>query len=1374
MSKVRTFSLSDVLGTASSSEEQKLQILAEFKGHVKKELVHEASIPQYFECLCATLNNSHGNRGAEKISILCHSTLCYLVKRVAMQCPTVLNTETIRMLMAPLLRTVHSGSKMWLGSVKALEAVYLAQPLAFEQTLEGLQLQGSDRVATLLLTDELVQLHQKNNRNPLEILNKFTGLFLSILNEPQGSRFQDYELIRDILAKYYTAQSLQDFARRVKNPDIRQLFEVTPEIPLDQISVDDDNDDDDQSQAAQNSVFDMDSELGRLLDDQPRTALPTLPRNFHNFDALRKELEHLVVPFTSAKETEHNWRQRQESIIILRGIIAGNASLEFAEETVAAFREYQITDCISKAVSSLRTSLSMHGCQLVKEMARNLGFKINPIADGIFLSLKTVLSATKKIASQNAFYAACVLLSSMQFHSRTFQSCFMLSKDKNVAPRCYAAMFLRLFLIRFNTKLDHCVIYIEEWINRSATDAQTKVRESMRVTFWYYYKIYPSNAQKLLDGFPPQIRRAVESSIPQHLGIAYTSNSVSSTETSRRSSLGPSRTPSYAGPTHSSHVQRINSIRASSGYQSSGRTKAEEQNSRKVSGSSRTSVAALRTNSGASSLERATPPRSSEDHTQIDLTGEITQNHSNTLIKKYMQRPVKEATQKSDSTLESENIIRCLSSGEQSDKELGIQLLQKVYLLGSAPQMENLRPEVAKLSTTMPQLLAPLLQLPAFLDVHPAAQIIEIFGINAVPVEVLMRRYPTDDILIALKKVLDSFFPVEDSLPLHYLKYGRQILNYTFDILIKVGKNDVSLNQPFLKHLINRLFELYGKDFDLAKYFDALSCVFAWGKDTFIDTLEAAPVFLQSNIARELEKTDPVFRSNVLGPQSDHTISNSDEEKLFTELTMINPLANQRSTSGDSVILHNLKDTQDENMPSAKSDSCDELSQDVGGFTKFGGLSKLTELTRVVSLYEHRENENNVTNSCTLDSDGDARMRSESVELKNKSTDVDLSDIFNSGKSCPKDATVKFDDIPSLIQEHDIASRDNDTQSHNGDTNTSMAMEQKISTGAEKEMLDHENVHKVHSESRLKGPELSAASNTSLKAPILLERLDEIAESFDFLGTLSSSKALQFALSNVAISSTVPYRLENLTTITAKIGKGSFTDRDLNLLLTFLIAGGKESSFIDWFRTEDGLLQLLEIHDLVSKSLRDTNDLPKTLASKCLLLSACLVILNLNLPGSSPDSLELLTMEYAWGCVLTIVRKLPRFEDELYVLCEELRNYMTSNDVVGDSILGKLAAELDMENGIFPVQQSFVLASLTMLAQSTVVEMSKDFVEEVSQKAVYFIESDHPELRKESALLLSRLYRTTRLGGGANWHILDNVGSNRAELIKSLDTNWNA
>ncbi|SCU93151.1 LAME_0F02828g1_1 [Lachancea meyersii CBS 8951] len=1374
MSKVRRFALHDVLTSDSSSEDQKLHILAEFKGHVKKELVYEPSIPHYFECLCAIMNSTSGVGECEKMFVLCHSTLCYLVKRVAMQCPAAFDADTIRALMVPLLRTVHLGSKIWLGSVKALEAVYLAQPSSLEQTLESLQLQENDRVAALLFTDELIQLHQKNNRNPLEILNKFTSLFLSILNEPHGSRFQDYELIRDILAKYYTAHSMQDFARRVKNPEIRQLLEVRPEVPLDQISVDED-----ENQEPHSSDFDIQGELQALLKDQIRTSLPTLPRNFSNIDALRRELEHVFIPFTSPKETEHNWRQRQEAIIVLRGIIAGNASLVFTDEVVTAFKDYQISDCISKAVSSLRTSLSMHGCQLVKEMANRLQVKINPIADGIFHSLKNVLSATKKIASQNAFHAACVLLASMHFHSRTFQSCFLLSKDKNVSPRCYAAIFLRIFLIRFNSKLDHCVIYIDEWINRSATDAQTKVRESMRVTFWYYYKIYPTNAQKLLDGFPPQIRRAVESSIPKTMDINYLPSSTNSTETSRRSSLGPARTPSYAGPTQSSHLQRLNSLRTSNGHQPVNRNKTDDTTSRKASGSSKMAAMAPRTNSGTNILDRATPPGSIDGHAQIDLTGEITQNHSNTLIKKYMEKSSQDVGQRNHTQNELDDIIHYLSSKVQSEKELGIQLLQNICLIGLPAQSDKLRPAVALIIMESPQSLAPLLRLPAFHTMLNASQAIEAFAVHGLPVELLTRQYTAEDLLLALKNVFDAFYPVDDQLPLHYLKYGRQILDYGFDVLTYYPKGTLSVTQPFFKLLTERLLELYGKDFNLGKYFDALFCIYACDSKGFMNVLEASSSFLQSNVRRELEKRGPEFDCNVLEQQLDNVNSGFADDGLSTQLTMINPSFNQRSASGSSVLIHDLNKDEDENMPSSKDDVDDELLQDAQGFTKFGGLAKLTELTRVVSLYEHSNMNNNSSNGVSLDTDGDFKMRGDSTDSRGKTPDVDLSDIFNEERSHHKDVMVKFDDQPRVIQQHLSSSEENNSLSGSGEkTPEVLAPGPSINSNENRERTETQVIptskevgDKVVPENVIRNVG-ERQTDVLMKAPILLKTVNETEETSDFFDSLSSTLALQWALSNVAASSTVPYRPGNLLAIIAKIKKRSFTGRDLNMLLSFLIIGRNESTFLEWFQ-EDGLHQLLEVQDLLLKSMNDTDEFPEMLASKCLLLSSCLLILESALLRNSTNSSKFVCTESTWACTRTITSKLDSFDSECYVLCEELREYMINHGLIEESDLPRLTAELDSANES-TVRTTFALASLRLLSGNMTLPMDKTLLEEIATKAVQYIVNDAPELRKESTELLGNLYRLIQSSGEFHWQVLERLPRGRAELISSLSTNGNA
>ncbi|SCU84533.1 LADA_0D02234g1_1 [Lachancea dasiensis] len=1372
MVNARSFTLNEVLASDTVPEDQKLQLLGEFKGHVKKELVDETSIHEYFASLCEQMGSSVNS---EKIYLLCHSSLCYLVKRVAMQSPASFDKDTVRNLIIPLLRTVHSGSKVWLGSVKALEAVYLAQPTLLEETLETLQLQEGDRVATLLFIDELVQLHQKNNRNPLELLNKFTYLFLGILNEPEGTRFQDYELIRDILSKYYTAQSMSDLARRIRNPEIRSLLDVKPALPLDQISVDTD-----RALSPSASDFDIKAELDILLKDQTPIALPTPPKYYSDQEALQKDLEQIAIPFNSHKETEHNWRQRQNSIVLLRGIVAGNACTEYAEDFVGFFKEFQLMDCVAKAVSSLRTSLSMHGCHLVKEMATRLQEKINPIGDGLFQSLKAVLSATKKIASQNAFYAACVLLASMHFHSKTFQSCFMLSKDKNVSPRYFSSIFLRLFLVRFHSKLDHSLVYIEEWINRGSTDAQTKVRESMRVTFWYYFRSYPRNARKLLDGFQPQIRRATETSIPKHLDIHYTISHANSSESSRRSSLAPSRTPSYAEPTHSSHVQRLGALRSSSDYHFSGRHRSMHSDSRKASNLSDTTSKITAKNNN---LSNNIPKSSMEHEQQIDLTGEITQGHSNTLIKKYMQDTHVQVLPSKHSKKELDEIIRNLSSDNPTDITYGAQVLHNIWLIEAPKDVQKLQSAVSFALKRNPFSLADLLRLPTFLNIMNKPEMIEACGINQLPVDIILKHFKGCDLLLPLNELFDNLFPSEEQLSLYYAKYRRRILDFSFTLLKTILKGSMSWVDLAGRHketIAGKLLNLYGNDFDLVEYFDLLFVLFTCSREEFKKQLDSSPVYFQLKVAREFEKRDPQLDFNLGASQKSTVFLNPDQERHYMELTMVNPLiTRQRSSSGSSVLVHDLENCRDGSLETSEAASENDQLEDAQGFTKFGGLSKLTEMTRVVSLYEHSkencESANSPLNSPSLDTEGDYRMEIGLAGIKNRATGVDLSDIFNPEGQKHKDHTVKFVDNPLIIQRPLTSSSDENSRPENREAlQSSLSMSNTATT-------DTDGAERFDERATAYSPVLEPAQGAESLSETTANGQDDAGylqnggnkeTAYNILEAFSESTALEFELTVAALSQGVPYSLKNVLTIIGKIKEGSFKIKDLSLLLHFLIAGGNDQSLVEWLQHEGGLQDLLDIQSILLHSIVDAADFPRALAIRSLLLFSSLTEIELTIHGEGQSCQS---AEYTWGCLLAVVYQMETFDNDGFLLCEELGVYMVSKGLSDEPLLKTLLTGLEMaEHDHKLVKNTFLLSSVRQICSLPVPYMNSTLLEHICTQALKFISYEPTELRKEATELLGILSIHPVWTKGLPSRIVDQMSRERYSLVISFGATNNA
>ncbi|CUS23890.1 LAQU0S12e02322g1_1 [Lachancea quebecensis] len=1341
MANVRTFPLYDVLMAASASDEQKLQQLSEFKGHVKKELVDEQAIPAYFECLCHTLNiHLESGRTASRVFTLCHSTLCYLIKRVAMQSPVQFDAETTHRLLIPLLQTVNLEKKIWSGSMKALEAIYLAQPSVLEEALEKLQLRESDRVATLLVIDELVQLHQRNNRNPLEILNKFTTLFLSILNQPKRSPSQDCELIRDILAKYYTMQSMQDFARRIRIPESKALFDVKPELPIEEVYIDSDS-------KSQQSIFSVDTELHQLFKDQAKNS-PTQSKNYSSPDILRRDLENLVAPFASHKETEHNWRKRQEAIITLRAAIAGNAVEDYSEDLITLFKELQLSDCISKAVSSLRTSLSIHGCYLVKEMASRLQEKIDPLAESLFNSLRNVLSATKKLASQNAFFAACSLLAAMQFHNRIFQSCFMLSKDKNVSPRCFGAVFLRIFLIRFHSKLDNGLVYIDEWVHRSITDAQTKVRESMRTTFWYYYKAYPTNAKRLLDGLLPHFRRAVEASIPPNLDINYSINNAKSSDSSRRSSLGPSRTPSYAGPTQSSHLQRLSALRSASDYQPPpNRVNQTNPNARKTSG-----PAGLMSKP-ENAVSQPSQGSLNDLSAQIDLTAEITQNNSNTLIKKYMQHSHNVQDKHKYAQTELKDVMHYLSSQNPSENKMGLQLLQNVILVGVPLLKQEVNPLLRKIMIRDPQCLESLLRIPKFLDLLTVSQSIEAFAINRLPCTGLTERLTAEVLTEGVNALLADVFPSEKEYSFYYVKFRQTLFDYSFDILTNVCECTERLSNASFSAAVSKLFGLYGNDLNLPKYFDTLFHLFSHNRVIFLDLLGKTPVFLKTKIGHELEKRDPNLHLDFLVQRDSIADVPSEDEKLYTELTMVQPSAgNQRSSSAESVLIHEFQGQNSQKVVDKEAELATESPEEVQGFTKFGGLSKLTEMTRVVSLYEKHKDPVEAAKNSALDTDGDHRMSSEGIENKSETPDVDLSDIFGEERG-KKTNSVKFHDNPSIIQQTDISfsgvkkldGLDNfeAISSNNSDLDTVCTIEAKSdheSTQSDPAGQDfEETAWDMHKATR-NCPKKDIVANSDATNNLKEEEIPTYK--MDFLVLTSEWPLLRFELEAIVADLGIPYHPESMASIINKIKSGSFTVKDLNLMIGFILVSVQQDTLQNWFTQANAFTELLKVQEILLESIENSLEFPEALAVRCLLLCSCLVIMELGNQKKLSDQNQG-AADMAWAYILNIVDRAEAFTSESFLLCEDLRSILLSRQRMECTKVKKLVARLGMVEATSTVKKSFLIASSHMILKTHADLFDIALFEEISKRAMLCMFDDITELRKESLELLGTLWDLT-------------------------------
>lgn len=228
--------------------------------------------------------------------------------------------------------------------------------------------------------------------------------------------------------------------------------------------------------------------------DIPSEAVEPQYVNTHReLDDIIKEM----APHFEGKESEQNWLKREQGVVTLRRLVAGNAPAEFLDTFVAGLKA--LLDGIIKAVNSLRTSLSKEGCSLVQEVATTIGPAMDPLVELLMQTFMKLSANTKKISSQMANVCIDVMLSRITYTPRIMQHVWGACQDKNVQPRLYTAGWIMTILKKeahHKGHIEHTggVDLMEKCIKKALGDANPGVREKMRTTYWTFWSIWPARA----------------------------------------------------------------------------------------------------------------------------------------------------------------------------------------------------------------------------------------------------------------------------------------------------------------------------------------------------------------------------------------------------------------------------------------------------------------------------------------------------------------------------------------------------------------------------------------------------------------------------------------------------------------------------------------------------------------------------------------------------------------------------------------------------------------------------------------------------------------------------------------------------------------
>lgn len=212
----------------------------------------------------------------------------------------------------------------------------------------------------------------------------------------------------------------------------------------------------------------------------------------------QRELEDMfrdMAPPFEGRESEQNWIGRDKNTLKLRRILKGNAPTEFHAAFMAGMAS--LRDGILKVANSLRTTMSTNGCQLVQELAKTVGPAIDSWVEILLQTFIKMCAATKNIAAQNGNATVDALLSNVSFNNRVLQHIQFAAQDKNVQPRIFSAGWVKTLIRKHKSHIDHSggLESFDKILKKGLTDANPKVRESYRSTYWMFALVWPQRAE---------------------------------------------------------------------------------------------------------------------------------------------------------------------------------------------------------------------------------------------------------------------------------------------------------------------------------------------------------------------------------------------------------------------------------------------------------------------------------------------------------------------------------------------------------------------------------------------------------------------------------------------------------------------------------------------------------------------------------------------------------------------------------------------------------------------------------------------------------------------------------------------------------------
>jgi CLIP-associating protein 1/2 len=519
---VQAATLLSTLKRPAASSESKLNLLNALKSDIKHYRVPESAQATIFECLkLAITQQASSTLASSAFSALGHTT-----KRLKIQDAT---GHSITQLAPRLMPALHDrlGDMREAHRTAASQALIELYPFLtsdVETLIRDEAIGGSNPRAKQAGLQWVLQMH-KEEQMPFK---SYTQAMVARLEDSDGNV---RETAKNTLIELFSNapdRAKTDLKKQMKAFSVRHSIESQIVSQLSSSSGQSSVSRPQTSSAQQPEVdmaastrslptFDPISHFAESINSEaaqppPQETVQMDPLYVHS----KSELEEMfrdMQPHFAGKETEQNWTPRDKSVLKLRRLTKGNAPSEFHKEYMAGIKAN--IEGILKVATSLRTTMSTNGCQLVQELARTLGPALDPHVEMLLQTFIKMSAATKHIASENGRVVSELIFQHCSYHVRLMQHIWNAAQDKNAQTRQYAPEWLKTILKRQVSYKSHFessggLELAEKCIKKGLDDANPKVKEAMRAAYWTFAKGWPDKANAIMSNLDPKSKTALE------------------------------------------------------------------------------------------------------------------------------------------------------------------------------------------------------------------------------------------------------------------------------------------------------------------------------------------------------------------------------------------------------------------------------------------------------------------------------------------------------------------------------------------------------------------------------------------------------------------------------------------------------------------------------------------------------------------------------------------------------------------------------------------------------------------------------------------------------------------------------------------------